>query len=193
MQPTTKSRLGKALDDLPHGRTTRRRRVVIWGGLVLALGGSLFILYATWQQEVADLRNVVQQVALEEGLDPRLIEAIVEVESGGNPTAVSPAKAYGLMQLRLPTAGEVAGRPVTEQDLFDPRLNVQLGCRYLRKMLRRFGNDLRLALMAYNAGPGNVDRWLAEERDPVRILRELAFRETRNYVHKIDRHLRSNG
>jgi len=192
VQHTAQNRFGEALEGLESGAgTIRRRRLQIWGALLIGLVGAVYILYATWQRGVEDQLQVVRQVAIEEGLSPLLVEAIVHVESSGNATAESRARAYGLMQLRLPTAGEVAGRPVTKQDLFDPRFNVQLGCRYLRKMMNRYGQDLRLALMAYNAGPGNVDRWRALDPDPAVILRDHAFRETRNYVVKIDRYMRA--
>jgi soluble lytic murein transglycosylase len=69
-------------------------------------------------------------------------------------------------------------------ELFDPLVNLDLGCRYLRRMLDRYG-DVRLALMAYNAGPGRVDQWLAAEPDPARVLRHHAFGETRAYVLRI--------
>jgi soluble lytic murein transglycosylase-like protein len=164
---------------------TRRRRLFVWGGLLLALAGSAGILVVLRGRQAAAQRHLIRQVALEEGVDPLLAEAVVEAESGGNPWAVSRARAYGLMQLRLPTAAEVAGRPVTAEELFDPRLNVELGCRYLRRLLDRYRGDERLALMAYNAGMGNLDRWRRKDPSTDRILEGLAFPETRAYVRKV--------
>jgi soluble lytic murein transglycosylase len=89
------------------------------------------------------------------------------------------------MQVRVPTARDMAGRDVTVDELFDPVVNLDLGCKYLRRMLDRYKNDLRLALMAYNAGPGRVDQWLAQEPDPARVLRHVAFGETRAYVLRV--------
>jgi len=179
---------GAGTEDTP--RFSRRRRLLIWGGVAVAFLGSVLILLLAHVEEEADLRRLVGIAARSQGLDANLVAGVVHAESRGNPTAASRAQAYGLMQLRIPTASEVAGRPVTVEELFDPAFNLNLGCRYLRRMLDRFDDDVLLALMAYNAGPGSVDRWLNEERDPVAILRHHAYGETRAYVRKVLRRAR---
>jgi len=171
-------------------RFSRRRRLLVWGGVAVAFLGSILILYLARRETEADLRRLVAIAARGQGLDANLVASIVHAESKGNPTAVSRAQAYGLMQLRIPTASEMAGRPVTVEELFDPALNLDLGCRYLRRMLDRFDDNLLLALMAYNAGPGSVERWLAAESDPAAILRRHAYGETRAYVRKVLRRAR---
>ncbi|MHC4729251.1 MAG: lytic transglycosylase domain-containing protein [Planctomycetota bacterium] len=181
---------GAATEDTP--RVSRRRRLLIWGGVAVAFLGSVLILYLARREKEADLRRLVEIVARSQGLDANLVAGVVHAESRGNPTAVSRAQAYGLMQLRIATASEVAGRPVTVEELFDPAFNLDLGCRYLRRMLDRFDDDVLLALMAYNAGPGSVERWLSKERDPVAILRHHAYGETRGYVRKVLRHARGD-
>ena len=105
------------------------------------------------------------------GLDPGLVLAVMMEESGGDPQALSPRGARGLMQLMPATAEEVG---VTDRT--DPMQNVRGGARYLKNMLERYSGDLDLALAAYNAGPGNVEK--AGGRVP-------AFRETRNYVERV--------
>jgi soluble lytic murein transglycosylase len=182
--------LAEAVEDAP--RFTRRRRLLIWGGVAIAFLGSVLILHLARREREADLRRLVGIAARGQGLDASLVAGVVHAESKGNPTAVSRAQAYGLMQLRIPTASEVAGRPVTVEELFDPAFNLDLGCRYLRRMLDRFDDNVLLALMAYNAGPGRVERWLTEERDPVAILRHHAYGETRAYVGKVLRHARGD-
>jgi Transglycosylase SLT domain len=99
-------------------------------------------------------RADIQQVAQQAGLDPRLIEAIVQVESGGDPRAVSPAGAQGLMQL-MPETGRAVGVP--PEQAFDPRRNVQGGVTYFKSLLERYGGDVPKALTAYHSGPQNVE------------------------------------
>lgn len=100
-----------------------------------------------------ELDNWIDAAAKSEGVDPVLVRAVIQQESGGRSDAISPAGAKGLMQLMDSTAAEVG-----VNDSLDPRQNVVGGVRYLRKMLDRFDGDESLALAAYNAGPGAVER-----------------------------------
>jgi len=168
---------------IPH--EAQGHRLLVWGGLLFSLLGSIAIVVLAHQRAVEEMRPLILSTALRYRLDPDLVAAIVDAESGGNPAAASRAQAYGLMQVRVPTARDMAGRDVTVEELFDPILNLDLGCRYLRQMLDRYRGDVRLALMAYNAGPGKVDQWLAAEPDPARALRNVAYGETRAYVLKV--------
>ena len=104
-----------------------------------------------------------------------LIEGIIQAESGGDPKAVSPAGAQGLMQLMPETAKEMGVK-----DSFDPAQNRAGGTRYINQMLRKYDGDQELALMAYNWGPGNVDRWLKKGR-PAKAVPQ----ETRDYLAKL--------
>ena len=87
------------------------------------------------------------------GVDPALVTAMVEVESGFSVRAVSPKGAQGLMQIMPGTA-----RDLKLTDSFDAAKNIEAGTRYLRQLMDRFGGDVKLALAAYNAGPGTVSR-----------------------------------
>jgi soluble lytic murein transglycosylase-like protein len=123
------------------------------------------------QSEIAEL---ARESAEKEGLTPDLLHAIIGKESSFRPCAVSPKGAVGLMQL-MPATSQQLG--VT--DPFDPKQNVAAGSKLLRSLLNRYGEDLSLALGAYNAGPGQVDRYqglppFVETMDYVRdILRKL--------------------
>ena len=135
-------------------------------------------------------RKAVIEAAEEFRLDPLLVAAIVHHESRFRPEARSAAGAVGLMQLMPATADEVAGKlgldGWTEARLEDPEVNLRLGCAYLRELLDRFDGDEQAALAAYNAGRGNVVRWLEEvQGDTRRMLEERAFPETRRYVHEV--------
>ena len=104
------------------------------------------------------------------GLPVALLQAVIEVESNFNATAVSPQGALGLMQLMPQTA-----RYLRVGDARDPAANIDGGARYLKELLARFGNDLPLALAAYNAGPSAVERSGAIP----------AYAETQRYVPRV--------
>ena len=115
------------------------------------------------------MHSLAEKYGALHGLDPRLIEAVIQVESGFEPQAVSPAGAGGLMQI-MPETGKELGI----HDRFDPDANVEGGTRYLKSMLQRFGS-LPLALAAYNAGAGNVEKYQGIP----------PFAETQRYVQKV--------
>lgn len=110
---------------------------------------------------------LVAQNAQQWSVDPALVKAIIANESGFNANATSPAGAQGLMQLMPGTA---AGLGV--KDSYDPAQNVYGGTRYIKGLLDRFKGDVKLAVAAYNAGPGAVDKYGGVP----------PYRETQNYV-----------
>jgi soluble lytic murein transglycosylase len=117
-------------------------------------------------------------------LPPALLAAVIYAESRFDPNAESEAGAVGLMQLLPETAKGIALRTGGERfvvsDLRNPEINVRYGSWYLDHLRERYDGDLRLALAAYHAGQGNVDRWLDEGGG-------IAFPETRAYVDEVER------
>jgi soluble lytic murein transglycosylase-like protein len=98
--------------------------------------------------------SLIQQAARDQGVDPALLKGLVQAESGFNPSSVSSVGAQGLTQLMPDTA---KGLGVTNP--FDPLQNLEGGARFLAGALKRFGGNEQLALAAYNAGPGAVERY----------------------------------
>jgi len=101
----------------------------------------------------SQIAAIIRREAGRYGLDPALVTAMVEVESGFDVRAVSPKGAQGLMQIMPGTA-----KDLNLKNGFDAEGNIEAGARYMRGLLDRFGGDVKLALAAYNAGPGSVSR-----------------------------------
>jgi soluble lytic murein transglycosylase-like protein len=114
--------------------------------------------------------KLVKEAAERHNVDPALVRAVIETESNWNSTAYSRKGAGGLMQL-IPTTAQRYGA----NDIFNPQQNIDAGVRHLKGLLERYNGNLELALAAYNAGEGAVDR---AHGIP-------AFRETQNYVQKV--------
>ena len=113
----------------------------------------------------ADLAAQIHDEAVRAGLDPELAFRLVKVESNFNPKARSIADAFGLTQVQLATARHYEAR-ITEKDLYQPQKNLRIGFRFLRDLHDRYGNNMRLALQAYNVGPGRLQEILDGGRKP---------------------------
>jgi soluble lytic murein transglycosylase len=137
--------------------------------------------------------NDLKRYSAANGLDPYLVASLIRQESEFNPNAVSRANAVGLMQL-LPKTGKLVARQVNlkrynASQLYTPAVNMQLGTRYFKGMVDKFGGSFEYALAAYNAGSDRVDDWLSQGkyRDPQEFVESIPFTETREYVQAIMR------
>ena len=138
--------------------------------------------------------DLVSAQAQQHDLDPYLIVSLIRQESLFNPTAVSPANAYGLMQLLPTTAAGLTSMPLNGvSPLTDPELNISLGSTYLRRLLDRYDNSVILALGAYNAGERAADKWKTRsgELEPDEFIESISYRETRKYVKLVLRNYRT--
>jgi soluble lytic murein transglycosylase len=138
-------------------------------------------------------REAVETESREHTLDPYLVAALIRQESEFDPKAISPAMAYGLMQLLPSTAAEISRRAgvteFTQDRLFEPDVNVRLGTYQLRSLINSFGGKIEPALAAYNSGKRRVNDWLSwyTYREPAEFVETIPITETRSYVQIIIR------
>ncbi len=125
------------------------------------------------------------------GLDPYVVASLIRQESEFNPLALSRANAVGLMQL-LPKTGKAVAkqeklRGYNPSQLYTPAVNLQLGTRYFKSMVDKYGGQFEYALAAYNAGTDRVEDWVGQGhyRDPQEFVESIPFTETREYVQAI--------
>lgn len=114
---------------------------------------------AAQRDQIAAVQPDVEAAARTYKLDPRLINAVIWVESKFDPNARGPGGTQGLMQLMPATARELAERLGERSRPLDPGFNIRAGSLYLSRMVRRFGGDVRLGLAAYHRGAGHVAKW----------------------------------
>jgi len=135
--------------------------------------------------------RLVQAEAENSQLDPFLILALMRTESLFDPLAESPAGARGLMQIMPATGREIASRldvpDGDEINLLEPRWSIRMGVTYLDQQLQAYHGQIQFALAAYNAGPGNANRWLErlDGIDPDLFVELIDFRETRQFIRKV--------
>lgn len=144
--------------------------MVLWIAAAAGATGPSSPMAAAVVSSGTGMRELVHQASVEHGLDPKLMDAMVRVESDYDPRAVSRRGAMGLMQL-MPDTAERLG----VDDPFDPEQNVRAGMREFARLVNRYRGNLQFALAAYNAGEGAVSRYRGIP----------PYRETRNYVSRI--------
>ena len=179
----------------PRARIRRRRLAAV--SVALVLGAVCAAIVSGLGEDVAreltlPLRHedIIRQQAREKDLDPALIAAIIYEESRFR-DQTSHAGARGLMQITPQTADAIAkhsgGVRFKQSDLAEPQINISYGAYYLRLLLDHYDGNETLAIAAYNAGIGNVDKWVADAggSDGFKTAAHIPFPETRAYVENV--------
>jgi soluble lytic murein transglycosylase len=169
----------------------RRRRLAIGAAVVCAgIVAGVLLARGTIETAIQELtlplkhEDVIRQQAHEKGVDAALVAAVIYSESKFS-DRTSSAGARGLMQITPDAANEIerhsGGTTFKLKDLGDPEINIRYGTYLLRELLDRYDGDVVAALAAYNAGPGNVDRWGGSDLS----IEGIPFPETRAYVEEV--------
>lgn len=140
-----------------------------------------------------EYKDEVLEYSKKYNLDPYLVFAVINTESGFDKHATSSKDARGLMQITQSTAKEVneitnSVDSLTEENIYNEDINIELGCQYLASLISRYNGNYYLAICSYNAGIGNVDKWISqgqitEDLNTTDI--ELPFKETTKYLKKV--------
>lgn len=138
-------------------------------------------------------KEIVISEANSYGVDPYLVFAVIKKESGFDKGVTSNKGAKGLMQILDSTAADVVRKNPTiftdtNYDIFDPKFNISIGTKYLKQLIDRYAGDITMALAAYNAGLGNVDKWKTDTKifqNGTLVIDNIPFEETRNYTSAI--------
>lgn len=134
----------------------------------------------------------IEECAEKYNLDKYLVMGIISAESNFNPDAVSKKDAYGIMQIKEETALwclENLDIEAKDKDIHNPKTNITIGCAYMQYLINRFDKNVLTAVAAYNAGPGNVEKWLDDTRysNGKGELKVIPFSETSAYVQKVQK------
>jgi soluble lytic murein transglycosylase len=193
----TRRRRAPARSAAARRRTILRRRLTAIGVAALFAAIAAALAWPQVHHAVREItlplrhEDIIRQQSREKGLDPALVAAVIYAESHFRDGQTSRAGALGLMQITPATARYIArksgGTAFVVGDLATPQVNIAYGAYYLRYLLSRYDGNEAFALAAYNAGEGNVDRWIASARAHDRALTvdAIPYSETRAYVTRV--------
>lgn len=165
-----------------------------WFALVLLLLVLVLFYRSEWLGRLIYpilYRDEINQAAAEAHLDPRLIAAVIRVETNYRPSAESYKGAVGMMQIMPPTAKSILQEREFEglslKDMEEPEANIRVGTWYLSMLLRKHDQDVVKAVASYNAGPANVSDWLEKGiwDGTLQTVDQIPFGETSRYVRKV--------
>lgn len=140
-----------------------------------------------------EYKDEVLEYSKKYNLDPYLVFAVINTESGFDKHATSSKDARGLMQITQSTAKEVneitnSVDSLNEENIYNEDINIELGCQYLASLISRYNGNYYLAICSYNAGIGNVDKWISQGQITENLNTtdvELPFKETTKYLKKV--------
>jgi len=163
--------------------------------LILVLTKILKVQNIFWKMIYPlDYSEYVYKYSEENELDPLLSFSIIKAESDFDENALSASNAIGLMQLLEKTAEEIAIQDLKmenfkKEDLYNPEINIKIGLKYFSNLLKEYDYSYSLALAAYNGGTGNVQKWIEQGiiSKTGGDIENIPFKETINYVRKINR------
>ena len=174
-------------------RASSRR---MWIYVLLLLVVLTFAGWRLWRSDAVQMRfvymwpyqNEIVTYARRNNMDPFLVAAVIKNESEFKPGAVSPVGAIGMMQIMPETgewiAGQMGMKDYSIHSLYNPGINIRMGCWYLSELKYEFKDNMLLMLMAYNAGRGNTHGWMAANGWDYTFgeIKEIPYTESRNYV-----------
>ena len=174
-------------------RASSRR---MWIYVLLLLVVLTFAGWRLWRSDAVQMRfvymwpyqNEIVTYARRNNMDPFLVAAVIKNESEFKPGAVSPVGAIGMMQIMPETgewiAGQMGMKDYSIHSLYNPGINIRMGCWYLSELKYEFKDNLLLMLMAYNAGRGNTHGWMAATGWDYTFgeMKDIPYTESRNYV-----------
>ena len=170
--------LGMVADEV---RALTRRLESTRGDLAIARAqvdrANAVIRYSSEYQVPADLTSAIYDIALSEGIDPEIAFRLVRIESNFKLKALSTKDAIGYTQIQ-PATARFYEPGLSVDQLYERDVNLRIGFRFLKDLMRRYGGDIELALVAYNRGPGRVEEILLQGGDPSNGYAEAVLKGT---------------
>lgn len=151
--------------------------------LIMIVGGMGLYIFGSYKIEY---REFIAQQCSDKGIEQAIVYSVIKAESSWKVDAVSAKGAIGLMQLLPSTAqwlAEESCEEITSEDLFNPEINITLGITYLQYLQEKYDGNIDRMIAAYNAGEGNVDKWIKEGV-------KIQFKETENYLKKVRQNIK---
>lgn len=178
------------------GKKTKRKNTKRFVIIVISIIVLIILISSSKEQMMKitykkEYTEYVSKYSEEYNVEEDLIYAIIKAESNFDPNAQSNKDAQGLMQLMYSTAEEIADKiniSLTEDNILDPEININLGTNYISSLLNKY-DCVEIALAAYNAGSGNVDKWIENGviQSDGSDIENIPYKETNTYVRKVMR------